>query len=60
MPLQIELAEYDEAPPLGQAFSPTEEAMLKMREWLSKLDESGDDMVVQVFPACPPRLPKAS
>ena len=26
VPLQIELAEYDEAPPLEQAFSPTEQA----------------------------------
>ena len=45
IPLQIELAEYDGAPPLEQAFSPTDQALLKMREWLSKLDESGEDMV---------------
>ena len=48
VPLQIELAEYDKAPPLEQAFSPTEQAELKMREWLSKLDESGEDFVVNV------------
>ena len=46
--LGIELAEYDQAPPLAQAFSPTEQAMLKLREWLSKLDESGEDMVVNI------------
>jgi ankyrin repeat protein len=56
VPLQIELTEYDLAPPLAQEFSPIEEAMLKMREWLSKLDESGEDMVVQLsgFPAPAP------
>jgi len=48
VPLQIELTEYKLAPPLAQSFSPTEGAMLKMREWLSKLDESGEDMVVQL------------
>jgi TPR repeat protein len=48
VPLQIEVAEYSAAPPLAQAFSPAEAAMLKMREWLSKLDENGDDMVVQL------------
>ena len=48
VPLQIELAEYAAAPPLAQGFSRTEEAMLKMREWLAKLDENGDDLVVQL------------
>ena len=48
VPLQIEVTEYAAAPPLARAFSPAEEAMLKMREWLSKLDESGDDMVVRL------------
>ena len=57
--LRIELAEYDEAPPLAQAFSPTEEAMLKLREWLSKLDESGEDMIVNLS-GFPGRRPKVS
>jgi hypothetical protein len=48
VPLQIELAEYDKAPPLERAFSPTERAELKMREWLSKLDESGEDFTINV------------
>ena len=48
VPLQIELAEYDKAPPLEQAFSPSDQAQLKMRDWLSKLDESGEDMVVNL------------
>jgi hypothetical protein len=46
VPLQIEVAEYDEAPPLEQAFSRTEQVMLRLREWLSKLDESREDIVV--------------
>ena len=46
VPLQIQVAEYDEAPPLEQAFSRTEQAMLKLREWLSKLDESREEMIV--------------
>ncbi|MCX6928749.1 MAG: ankyrin repeat domain-containing protein [Verrucomicrobia bacterium] len=48
VPLQIELVEYDEAPPLTQAFTPTEQALLKLREWLSKLDESGEDLVINL------------
>ena len=56
VPLQIELAEYDGAPPLEQAFSPTDQALLKLREWLSKLDESGEDMIATLsgFPAPAP------
>jgi hypothetical protein len=48
VPLQIQVAEYDEAPPLEQAFSRTEQTMLKLREWLSKLDESREDMIVNL------------
>jgi ankyrin repeat protein len=44
--LQVHVFEYDQAPPLDQAFSRTEEAMLKLREWLSRLDQSREDMVV--------------
>jgi hypothetical protein len=56
VPLQIELAEYDGAPPLDQAFSPTDQALLKLREWLSKLDESGEDVIATLsgFPAPAP------
>jgi len=56
VPLLIQVVEYDEAPPLAQPFSRTEEAMLKLREWLSKLDENGEDMVVDFagFPAPAP------
>lgn len=48
VPVKIELAEYDKAPPLEQAFSPSDQAQLKMRDWLSKLDESREDMVCTV------------
>jgi len=48
VPLQIQVVEYDEAPPLEQAFSRIEEVMLKLREWLSKLDESREDMLVSL------------
>ena len=56
VPLQIEVAEYDGAPPLDQAFSPTDQALLKLREWLSKLDESGEDVIATLsgFPAPAP------
>jgi hypothetical protein len=48
VPLKIELAEYDKAPPLEQAFSRSDLAQLKMREWLSKLDESGEDIIINL------------
>jgi hypothetical protein len=56
VPLQIQVVEYADAPPLEQAFSRTEQAMLKLREWLSKLDESREDMIVTLsgFPAPAP------
>jgi ankyrin repeat protein len=56
VPLQIQVVEYDEAPPLDKAFSRTEEAMLKLREWLSKLDQNGEEMFVNLsgFPAPAP------
>ena len=47
-PLQIEVAEYADAPPLGEKFTATGEAMLKLREWLSKLGESREDMVLNL------------
>jgi Ankyrin repeats (3 copies)/Sel1 repeat/Ankyrin repeat len=54
--LQVRLAEYDEAPPLGQEFSPSEQAMLKLRDWLAKMNQSGDELVASVSGAagvCP-------
>ena len=48
VPLHIRLVEYVDAPPLQQKLSPTGEAMLKVREWLSKLDESREDIVLSV------------
>ncbi len=44
--LQINVFEYDQAPPLDQPFSRTEAAMLKLREWLSKLEQNREDIVV--------------
>jgi len=56
VPLQIQVVEYDEAPPLDQALSRTEQTMLKLREWLSKLDANGEDLAVTLsgFPAPAP------
>jgi ankyrin repeat protein/TPR repeat protein len=48
VPLVIELAEYAQAPLLERAFSPAEQALLRVREWLAKLDQSGEDMVLNV------------
>jgi TPR repeat protein len=48
VPLQIELAEYVKAPPLERAFSPEAQAQLKMREWLSRLDQSGEDLIISL------------
>ena len=46
VPLQIEVVEYDEAPPLDQEFNRVEQAMLKLREWLSELDHRREDMTI--------------
>src|ERR1017187_10383767 len=54
VPLQIQVVEYDEAPPLEQEFSRVEQAMLKLREWLSKLDERRDDMTINLSGAPAP------
>ena len=48
LPLQIQVVEYEDAPPLDQEFSRSEQAMLKLREWLSRLDDSREDMVVRI------------
>ena len=45
--LRIELVEDNEAPPLGQEFSRTEQAMLKLRDWLANADQRGDELVVR-------------
>jgi hypothetical protein len=47
-PLHIKVAEFEDAPPLEQKFPPAGEAMLKVRDWLSKLDESREDMVLTI------------
>ena len=48
VPLQIHLVEYDQAPGLEENFSPAEQAMLNLRQWLSKLDQSREDLVVRL------------
>jgi TPR repeat protein len=48
VPLQINVAEYLDASPLDQKLSPVGEAMLKMRDWLSKLGERREDIVLTV------------
>ena len=45
--LRIQLVESNEAPPLGQEFSRTEQAMLKLRDWLANADQRGDELVVR-------------
>jgi len=35
-PLRIRLREYEDAPPLTKEFSPAEQALLKLREWLDR------------------------
>jgi len=47
-PLQLQVVEYADAPPLDQKFSRSEQALLRMREWLARLDESREDMVVSL------------
>lgn len=46
VPLRIEVAEYDPAPQVDEPFSRADQAMLKMREWLSKLGEGRDEAVL--------------
>jgi hypothetical protein len=57
VPLHIELAEYLDAPPLDQKFSPIGEAMLKMRAWLSKLGERREDIVFSMGGPLTPERP---
>jgi ankyrin repeat protein len=54
--LRIGLVEYEEAPPLGQEFSPIERGMLKLRDWLAKVDQGGDDFQVSI-PGFPGKSP---
>jgi Ankyrin repeats (3 copies)/Sel1 repeat/Ankyrin repeat len=58
VPLQIEVVEYDEAPPLDQEFNRVEQTMLKVREWLSNLDDRREDMTINLTnaPAPAPEL----
>ena len=47
VPLRIQLAEYDQAPPLEGTFSALEQTVLRMREWLGQLDQSGEELVIK-------------
>ncbi len=46
--LRILVVEYDPAPPVDREFSPLQQALLKSREWLAKLDKRQEDLVVGV------------
>jgi hypothetical protein len=43
--LSILLVESKSAPPLSQPFSPVEDALLKFGQWLSRFDQSEEDLV---------------
>ncbi len=44
--LVIRLVEYEEVPKLGEPLSEVDEVMLRMADWLAKLDQSEYDVVV--------------
>jgi len=44
--LTVVVVENDESPPLNDKFEPAEQAMLKTRDWLAKLDDSGEDAIL--------------
>jgi hypothetical protein len=51
MRVRVDLREYDEAPPLGQPFSPIEQAALKFRDWAAGIRDREDELVATVrFP----------
>ncbi len=44
----VEVVENAEGPPLNDAFKPVEQAMLKTRDWLVKLSDSGEEAVFSI------------
>ena len=46
--LRIAVVEYGPAPPVDREFSPLQQAMLKSRQWLAKLDKRREDLVAEV------------
>lgn len=44
--MRIALTEYKKAPPLGQSLSREEAALVKLSEWLSRFNESDEEIVV--------------
>jgi len=44
--LTINVAENDQCPPLNGAFTPTEQTMLKARDWLAKVGQTREDVVL--------------
>jgi hypothetical protein len=46
--LTLEVVENDECPPLNGEFEPKEKAMLKARDWLAKVGETGEEAVLSV------------
>ncbi len=46
--LRIAVVEYDPAPPVDREFSPLQQALLKLREWLAKMDKRHEDLVAEI------------
>src|ERR1035441_5501054 len=46
--LHVEVSECDQAPPVDQEFSPVEQAMLNMRQWLARLDRRQEEMILDL------------
>jgi hypothetical protein len=46
--LQIELKEFDQAPPILEPLSATEQALMKCREWILDSQRRGDDWVLRL------------
>jgi len=44
--LTLSVVEYQEAPPLNQPLSASAQTALKLRDWLAKLDESEEDLIL--------------
>jgi TPR repeat protein len=46
--LHVEVSECDQAPPVDQEFSPVEQAMLNMRQWLARMDRRQEEMILDL------------
>jgi hypothetical protein len=58
--LRIQLREYDDAPPLTREFSPEEQALLKLREWIERWSRGEIDEEIVVTATARAELPVAA